>query len=59
MQRAHPDEYNFIPQTWVIPAEYPLQKVACYYSYQRFWHVSEAYGSFSIELTHKPGLNAA
>jgi len=22
MQRAHPDEYNFIPQTWVIPAEY-------------------------------------
>lgn len=22
MQRAHPDEYNFIPQTWIIPAEY-------------------------------------
>ena len=25
MQRAHPEEYNFIPQTWVLPAEYPLQ----------------------------------
>ena len=24
MQRAHPEEYNFIPQTWVLPAEYPL-----------------------------------
>ena len=31
----------------------------CYYSYQRFWHVNEAYGSFSIVLTNKPRLNAA
>ena len=30
MQRAHPDEYNFIPQTWVLPAEYPVQKVTYY-----------------------------
>lgn len=26
MQRAHPDEYSFTPQTWVIPAEYPFYK---------------------------------
>ena len=32
---------------------------SCYYSYQRFWHVNEAYGSFSIVFTHKPRLNAA
>ena len=25
MQRAHPEEYNFVPQTWVLPAEYPLK----------------------------------
>ena len=31
----------------------------CYYSDQRFWHVNEAYGLFSIVLTHKPRLNAA
>ena len=31
----------------------------CYYSYQRFWHVNEAYGPFSIVLTNKPRLNAA
>ena len=24
MQRAHPEEYNFTPQTWVLPAEYPF-----------------------------------
>ena len=24
MQRAHPEEYSFVPQTWVLPAEYPL-----------------------------------
>ena len=24
MQRAHPEEYNFTPQTWVFPAEYPF-----------------------------------
>lgn len=24
MQRAHPEEYSFIPQTWFLPAEYAL-----------------------------------
>jgi len=27
MQRAHPEEYNFTPQTWVLPAEYPFSFV--------------------------------
>ena len=22
MVRAHPDEYNFIPKTWILPQEY-------------------------------------
>ena len=22
MVRAHPDEYNFVPKTWIFPSEY-------------------------------------
>lgn len=29
MQRAHPEEYNFIPQTWVLPAEYAAFQGYC------------------------------
>ncbi|KAL9950619.1 hypothetical protein ACROYT_G043142 [Oculina patagonica] len=29
MQRAHPEEYNFIPQTWVLPAEYATFQGYC------------------------------
>ena len=31
---------------------------SCYCSYQRFWHMSEANGSFTIVLTHVPHLHA-
>lgn len=29
MQRAHPEEYNFTPQTWVLPAEYATFQGYC------------------------------
>lgn len=29
MQRAHPEEYNFVPQTWVLPAEYAAFQGYC------------------------------
>ncbi|XP_020631595.1 tubulin polyglutamylase TTLL7-like [Orbicella faveolata] len=29
MQRAHPEEYNFTPQTWVLPAEYATFQAYC------------------------------
>ena len=32
---------------------------SCCYSDQRFWHVNEACGSFSLVLTHKDTLHAA
>jgi len=22
MMKAHPDEYNFVPRTWILPQEY-------------------------------------
>jgi len=29
MQKAHPEEYNFTPQTWVLPAEYATFQSYC------------------------------
>ncbi|XP_032217762.1 tubulin polyglutamylase TTLL7 [Nematostella vectensis] len=29
MKRAHPDEYSFAPQTWVLPAEYAAFQMYC------------------------------
>jgi len=33
MQKAHPEEYNFTPQTWVLPAEYPFNLFAIKFDY--------------------------
>ena len=30
MEKAFPEDYNFVPGTWILPAEYPFNFVQSY-----------------------------